>query len=54
MLIMTDLNEHSQCHLQGVIRDIEVGIISYSDPALQVITAGHSPAMVSDTKTVSQ
>ena len=41
MLIMVDLNEHSQCHLQGVIGDIEVGVISYSDLALQVITAGH-------------
>ena len=38
---MVDLNEHSQCHLQGVVRNIEVGVISYSDPALQVITAGH-------------
>ena len=36
-----DLNEHSQCHLQGVIRDIEIGVISYSDRALQVITAGN-------------
>ena len=42
MLIMVDLNEHSQCHLQGVVRDIEVGVISYSDLALQVISAGHS------------
>ena len=41
MLIMVDLNEHSQCHLQGVIGDIEVGVISYSDQALQVITVGH-------------
>ena len=41
LLIMVDLNEHSQCHLQGVVRDIEVWVISYSDPALQVITAGH-------------
>ena len=41
MLIVVDLNKHSQCHLQGVVRDIEVGVISYSDPALQVITAGH-------------
>ena len=38
MLIMVDLNKHSQCHLQGVV---EVWVISYSDPALQVITAGH-------------
>ena len=42
MLIMVDLNEQSQCHhLQGVIGDIEVGVISYSDQVLQVITAGH-------------
>ena len=41
MLIMVDLNEHSQCHLRDVVRDIEVRVISYSDPALQVITAGH-------------
>ena len=46
MLIMADLNEHSQCHLQvlaqvGVLaRNIDV--ISYSGPALQVITYRHS------------
>ena len=40
MLIMVNLNEHSQCHLQDVVRDTEVGVISYSDPALQVSTAG--------------
>ena len=51
MLIMVDLNEHSQCHLQKVVRDIEEGIISYSDPALQVITAGHG---IRHTKAVSQ
>ena len=37
---MADLNEHSQCHLQSLVRNIEVGVISYSGLALQVITAG--------------
>ena len=41
MLIMADLNDHSQCHLQVLVRNIEVGVISYSGPALQVISAGH-------------
>ena len=41
MLVMVDLNEHSQCHLQVLVRNIEVGVISYSGPALHVITAGH-------------
>ena len=41
MLIMVDLNEHSQCHLQVLARNIEVGVISYSGPALQMTTAGH-------------
>ena len=36
---MVDLNEHSECHLQGLVRNIEVGVISYRGPALQVITA---------------
>ena len=38
---MVDLNKHSLCHLQGVVRNIEVGVISYSDQVLKVITAGH-------------
>ena len=41
MLTMVDLNEHSQCHLQVLVGNIEVGVISYSDLALQVITAGN-------------
>ena len=40
MLIMVDLNEHSQCHLQVLVRNIQVGLISYSGPVLQVIAAG--------------
>ena len=40
MLIMVDLNKQSQCQLQGSVRHIEAGVISYSGPALQVITAG--------------
>ena len=41
MLTMVDLNEHSQCHLQVLVGNIEVGVISYSGLALQVITAGN-------------
>ena len=41
MLIMVDLNEHSQFHLQVLVGNIEVGVISYSGLALQVITAGN-------------
>ena len=41
MFIKVDLNEHRQSHLQGIVRDIEVWVISYSELALQVITAGH-------------
>ena len=41
MLIMVDLNEHSQCHPQVLVRNIGVGVISYSGLALKVITAGH-------------
>ena len=41
MLTMVDLNEHSQCHIQVLVGDINVGIISYSGPALQVISAGN-------------
>ena len=37
LLIMVELNQH--CRLQGLVRNVEVGVISYSDPALQVITA---------------
>ena len=33
---MVDLNKHSQCHLHGVIGDIQVGVISYSDQAWEV------------------
>ena len=38
IFIMVDLNKH--CHFQGLVRNLEVGVISFSDPALQVITAG--------------
>ena len=38
---MVDLNEHSQCHLQFLVGNIEVGVISYTGLALQVITAGN-------------
>ena len=41
MLTMVDMNEHSQCHLQVLVRNIEVGVISCSGLALQVITAGN-------------
>ena len=37
---MVDLNEYSQSHLQGLVRNIEVGVLSYSGPALWMITAG--------------
>ena len=39
MLTMVGLNEHSQCHLQVLVGNIQVGVISYSGLTLQVITA---------------
>ena len=41
MLTMVDLNEHSQCHIQVLVGNINIEVISYSGPALQVITAGN-------------
>ena len=38
MLIVVDVNEH--CRLQCLVRNIEVGVIIYNNPALQVITPG--------------
>ena len=32
MLVMVDLNEH--CRHQSLVRNIEVGVVSYSDPGV--------------------